>query len=218
VTGRGAPGYPGGVGCLLAALLLFPAGGAAGAGDWPQFRGPGGRGFADGAGAPTRWGPRENVRWKAELPGRGLSSPVVAGGRVYVTACTGALQDRLHVLCFDAASGKRLWHRQLHATGNTLCHPKTNMAAPTPAADDGHVYAAFATGDLACFDAAGNLLWYRALVRDYPRLTNQVGMAASPVLWRDLLLLPLETADASFAVPWTAPTAATAGRWTGRAT
>jgi outer membrane protein assembly factor BamB len=187
--------------CLGAALVGVLAWGVpARAEDWPQFRGPGGTATSRERGLPTHWGSGENVRWKAELPGRGLSSPVVARGRVYVTACTGPRQERLHVLCLDAATGKRLWERRLHATGNTLCHPKTDMAAPTPATDGERVYALFATGDLACFSAAGDLLWYRALARDYPRLSNQVGMAASPVLWKGLLLLPLETADASFAL------------------
>jgi outer membrane protein assembly factor BamB len=121
-----------------------------------------------------------------------VSSPVVVGGKVYVTACSGPRQERLHVLCFAADTGKKEWERQLWATGNTLCHPKTCMAAPTPVADGERVYALFATGDLACFDAAGDLVWYRALVRDYPTVTNQVGMAASPVLYRDLLIVPLE--------------------------
>jgi outer membrane protein assembly factor BamB len=153
-------------------------------------------------GLPTNWdGPAgRNVRWKADLPGRGVSGPVVARGKVYVTACGGARQDRLYVLCFDAAGGKRLWERQFWATGNTLCHPKTCMAAPTPVSDGERVCALFATGDLACLDADGNLLWYRALARDYPRITNQVGMAASPVLCGDVLLVPMETAGDAFAV------------------
>jgi outer membrane protein assembly factor BamB len=179
-------------------LLLLAA--LARAGDWPQFRGPGGSAVAAETGLPTRWGAGENIRWKADLPGRGLSSPVVARGRVYVTACTGATQERLHVLCVDAASGARRWERQLHATGNTLCNPKTCMAAPTPATDGERVCALFGTGDLACFDADGALLWYRALARDYPGLTNQVGMAASPILWRNLLIVPLETDGEAFAL------------------
>jgi outer membrane protein assembly factor BamB len=166
--------------------------GASSAGDWPQFRGPGGTGSADETGLPETWSATDNVRWKADLPGRGLSSPVVAGGSVYLTACSGPRQERLYVLCFEAATGRRRWERQLWATGNTLCHPKTCMAAPTPVTDGERVYALFATGDLACFDAAGNLVWYRALVQDYPTVTNQVGMAASPVLWRDVLIVPLE--------------------------
>jgi outer membrane protein assembly factor BamB len=139
------------------------------------------------------------MRWKAQLPGHGVSNPVVVGGRVYITACTGVHQDRLHVLCIDLDTGRRLWQRQFWATGNTLCHPKTCMAAPTPCADARRVCALFATGDLVCLNPDGDLVWYRALARDYPDITNQVGMAASPVLCGDVLLLAVETPGASFA-------------------
>jgi outer membrane protein assembly factor BamB len=173
----------------------------ASAADWPQFLGPGGAGVSDETGLPTKWdGPGGvHVRWKAELPGRGVSSPVVARGKVYVTACTGVRQDRLHVLCFDAETGKRLWERQLAATGNTHYHPKTCAAAPTPTADEDRVFALFASGDLVALSADGDLLWYRALARDYPRIANQVGMAASPVVCDDVVLVPMENADDSFA-------------------
>jgi outer membrane protein assembly factor BamB len=177
--------------CAFAFLLI--------AADWPQFRGPGGTGVSSETGLPMRWGPAENVRWKADLPGRGVSSPVVAGGQVYITACTGYQQRRLHVLCFDAATGTKRWERQLQATGNTFCHPKTCMAAPTPVSDGEHVYALFATGDLACLSRTGDLVWYRSLVSDYRDVTNQVGMAASPVLWRELLIVPMENVGESFA-------------------
>ncbi|HEX5272740.1 MAG TPA: PQQ-binding-like beta-propeller repeat protein [Gemmataceae bacterium] len=176
---------------LCAALCLWPA---ARAGDWPQFRGPGGAGVSDDTGLPTTWDVKAgtNVRWSADLPARGVSCPVVAKGKVYVTCCGGYRQDRLYLLCFDAATGKRLWERQFTATGCTHCHPKTSMAGATPVTDGDRVFALFGTGDLAALDADGNLLWYRALARDYPTITNQVGMAASPVLWKDVLLLPLE--------------------------
>jgi outer membrane protein assembly factor BamB len=116
-----------------------------------------------------------------------------------VTACSGYQQRRLHVLCFDAATGTKQWERQFLATGNTFCNPKTCMAAPTPVTDGARVYALFATGDLAGLDWDGHLLWYRSLVGDYGTITNQVGLAASPVLWQDTLIVPMENVGESFA-------------------
>jgi len=166
--------------------------------DSPQFRGQGGLGISEKP-LPVRWSAKENILWNAALPGRGLSCPVIASGRVFVTACSGANQDRLHVLCFDARTGKQLWHRQLWATGNTLCHEKTCTAAPTPVTDGKRVIALFATADLVCYDRDGNLEWYRSLTGDYQTIGNNVGMAASPILHGDLFLLCLENAGASFA-------------------
>jgi outer membrane protein assembly factor BamB len=67
------------------------------------------------------------------------------------------------------------------------------MAAPTPTSDGSNVYALFATNDLVCLDRDGTLVWYRSLARDYPNITNQVGMAASPILCGDTLIASLET-------------------------
>src|SRR5262245_13588662 len=164
----------------LVVSLLLCAGGALRSSDWPQFRGPGGSGVSADVNLPARWSATENIRWKADLPGRGVSCPVVASGRVYVTACTAYRERRLDVLCFEASAGKKLWDRELAATGSTTCHAKTSIAGPTPVTDGERVYALFATGDLACLDKNGDLIWYRSLAGDYPHITNQVGMAASP--------------------------------------
>lgn len=168
------------------------------ASDWPQFKGANGSGVSDEKGLPTEWSKDKGVKWKAALPARGVSSPVVSGGKVYVTCSSGVRDDRLHVLCCDFATGKPLWHRQLQATGGTACHPKSCMAAPTPVADESGVYALFATGDLAAFDADGTLRWYRSLTGDYPTITNQVGMASSPVLVGDKLIVPMDNLGESF--------------------
>lgn len=180
----------------LAAALL--AAGLAAAGNWTQFRGPNAAGVSDETGLPTTWGPTENVRWKADLPGRSVASPVVFGKKVYVTAATGPKFERLHTLCLDADTGKVLWHRELAATGYTACHPKSSMAAPTPCADASGVYCLFATADLAAYDHGGNLKWYRSLASDYPNISNQVGMAASPVLLNDRLIVPMDSVGDSF--------------------
>jgi outer membrane protein assembly factor BamB len=72
------------------------------------------------------------------------------------------------------------------------------MAAPTPVADANAVYALFATGDLVALDHAGNQLWYRSIVGDYPTVSNQVGMASSPVLHGGKLFVPMENSGDSF--------------------
>lgn len=185
---------------VVIALSLALAGPATQAGDWPLFRGPNGAAVSDESGLPVKFDRKtgEGVSWSAPLPGRGVSSPVVASGTVYVTCSSGPRDDRLHVLAFDADTGKPRWHRQLAATGLTYCHPKTCMAAPTPVTDGGNVYALFATGDLVAFDTAGNQLWYRSIVGDYPTVSNQVGMASSPVLAGDKLIVPMENDGESF--------------------
>ncbi|HZZ81767.1 MAG TPA: PQQ-binding-like beta-propeller repeat protein, partial [Gemmataceae bacterium] len=163
---------------LFPTLLLLAVALTARAEDATQFRGHGGLGLSKEINLPTKWSATEGLRWKAELPGKGLSNPVVAGGRVYVTVTAAYQQKREAVLCFDVKTGKKLWERQVWATGTTLCHPKTNMAAPTPITDGERVYALFATGDFVCYDKDGDLVWYRSIVGDYPTVGNNVGMAA----------------------------------------
>src|SRR5262245_37026067 len=175
-------------------LSVTPSRGA----DWTQFRGNNGAGVSDEAGLPVKWSKTENIRWQAELPGRGLSNPVIAGGRVYVTCSSGFQENRLHVLCFQEKTGKKLWERQVWTTGGTGCHPKSCMAAPSPVTDGQAVYALFATADLVCYEADGTLRWYRSLTSDYPTITNQVGMAASPILAKDLLIVPMDNEGDSF--------------------
>src|SRR5262249_10342798 len=137
--------------------------------------------------------------WKADLPGRGVSSPVVVGSRVFVTASSGTRQDRLHVLAFDASSGKSLWRRTLWATGPTSSHPKTAMAAPTPASDGRHLVALFATNDLACLDLDGNILWLRSLHEEHPGATDGRGLASSPLIAGTTVVVQVECQNLSFA-------------------
>ncbi len=183
---------------ILALALVLNTGHAVCAADWPQFRGPNGSGVSSEQNLPTQFTEKEGVRWKAELPARGVSSPVVVNGKVFVSCSSGTRDDRLHLLAFDTKTGKKLWHRQLSATGNTNAHPKTCMAANTPVADAKAVYCLYATGDLVAFDHDGALLWYRSLTGDYPTITNQVGGASSPVLYQNKLIVPMDNAGESF--------------------
>lgn len=182
---------------ILIVLCKAPSLSAA---DWPQFRGPAAGSANDEADPPTEWSQEKNVAWIADLPGGGISQPVIVGENVYVTSTTGASNDRLHVLCFDAASGSRRWHRQFWATGRTIVIDEMRVATPTPVATADRVYAFFSSNDLICLDTEGNLVWYRGLTYDYPNAANSLGMASSPVLAEGTLVCQLETDDASFAI------------------
>ncbi len=162
------------IGLLLAASLEFAAA------DWPQFRGPHGNGVSDERNVPAKLD-ANSIAWAIDLPGRGLSSPIVVGERVFITCSSGPKQDRLHILCLNAKDGSKRWERQFWATGRTMCHEKTSVAAPTPASDGERVFALFSSNDLICLDLDGNLLWLRGLMRDYPNASNSLGMSSSLV-------------------------------------
>ncbi len=175
------------------------AGAAPSVGPWAQFRGPGGNPVFRGKPAPIDFGPDKNLAWRVALPGRGPSSPLVVGNRVIVTASSGPREDRLHVLCFDAQTGKQLWHRQFWATGSTVCNPFAAVAAPTPASDGRHIVAMYSSNDLVCFDLDGNLRWLRGLAYEHPLTRNDVGMASSPLVVGQMVVVQCETFGDSFA-------------------
>lgn len=177
---------------FAAAVLLAGA-------DWRQFRGTDSAGVSEDS-LPTQLGADKNVAWKADLPGRGLSSPIVVGDRVMLTASDGIKQDRLMVLAFDAKTGRRLWQRGLWATGPTASHPKSCMAAPTPASDGKRIVALFSTDDLVCLDLDGNVQWVRALHEENPGATDGRGLASSPLIVGDTVVIQLENQNVSFAV------------------
>lgn len=183
------------VGCLLAALVTSAVVGA----DWPQFRGTASNSVSRDPQPPKDWSETENVAWKVALPGRGPSSPIVVGSRVFVTCSSGVNQDRLHIVCFDAASGKQVWERQFWATGRTLSHAASANAAPTPASDGKLLFAFYSSNDLVCLDLEGNLKWLRGLAHDFPAAGNDVGMASSPLVVGDIVVAQVECQGDSFA-------------------
>lgn len=174
--------------------LMATAGGA----DWLQFRGNDNTNVTAEKDLPVTWTATENVAWKSPLAGRGVSGPILVDGHVIVTASSGFREDRLHVMSYDAESGKLEWERQFWATGRTQHHPTSAVAANTPASDGRLIFAFYSSNDLICLDLDGNLKWLRGLTNDYPTAANDVGMAASPVVIGDTVIVQVESQGESF--------------------
>jgi hypothetical protein len=94
---------------ICAAILWILVPPFAMAENWQQWRGPGRNGVSSETNLPVEWSADKNIHWKAPLPGRGVSSPVIWGDRVYLTAAEGSSQSELIVLCFALADGKEMW-------------------------------------------------------------------------------------------------------------
>ena len=184
---------------LLIAGFVWLGAGLPARADWLNFRGPSGSGVSADCDQLTTDIGEERVAWKIDLPGRGLGSPVIVGDRVYVTAASGSEQKQLHLLCFSASDGAAIWERRFWATGRTMCHKKTCVAAPTPASDGATVFALFSSNDLVALDLDGNVKWIRGLTLDYPNASNSLGMSSSPIVSGDTLVLQIENDSESFA-------------------
>ncbi len=163
---------------------------------WPRFRGPTGMGVCDATGLPLEWSQTKNVVWRIELPGPGASSPIVFGDRVYVTCYSGYFvpgqpggsleQLRRHLLAVRLSDGQILWQREKPAKLPEESHIREHgYAASTPTADAQRVYVFFGKSGVFAFDHQGQQLWQA----DVGSGTHGWGSAASPVLYKDLLLV-----------------------------
>jgi outer membrane protein assembly factor BamB len=193
----------------LLLLLLLPL--TAAADNWPGWRGPTADGVSAEKNLPVTWSATENVRWKVPVPGAGVSSPVVWGERVFLTASTGRRNDELHVLCYHRKDGKLLWHSKLFGSAPTDLYPPGGMAVPTPVADGKHLYCLFGTGDLFCLDFDGRPVWVRSLAEEYGPFRNRWGMGTSPILVDGLLVVQVDHTSRSYLLGVDAATGA--NRW-----
>jgi outer membrane protein assembly factor BamB len=183
------------VSLLFGVLVSCTAAGA----DWKQFRGPDGLGTSPEKGLPLHWSSDDNVVWRTQLPGPGTSSPVVTGGRVFLTCYTGYALDakdpgnmadlRRHVLCLDRRGGKILWEKEFRPelpehryAGEGSYH---GYSSSTPATDGRRLYVFFGKSGVYCFDLDGNEIWHVSVGKG----TSGWGSAASPVLYKDLVLV-----------------------------
>jgi outer membrane protein assembly factor BamB len=151
---------------------------------WPQFRGPNGSGVAEGAKPPVAFGPNQNVLWKVAVPS-GLSSPIVAGDKLVLTALDGG---KLYTIAYRRADGTEAWRREAPAKEIEPFHKtEGSPAASTPATDGKRIVSYFGSCGLFCYDLAGKELWkYEMPPAD---IAGHFGSGVSPILVDGLVIL-----------------------------
>ncbi len=168
--------------------------------EWREFRGSSQNGILEVKTTPAPITSADQILWKASLPGRGLSSPIRVGDGVFVTTGEGSRQNELAVWRFDNATGDVVWKRRFWATGRTMTHPKTSVAASTPASDGERIVALFSCNDLICLDLNGNVQWIRGLTQDYPNASNSLGMSSSTIFVDGVVIIQIENDSQSLAI------------------
>jgi outer membrane protein assembly factor BamB len=186
--------------CRSAFVVLLALGACSARGqDWSQFRGPHGLGISPENDLPVEWSSEKNIVWRTRLPGPGTSSPVTTGDRIFLTCYTGYALDtsapgkmedlRRHLVCVGRKDGKVRWTKEFEPVlpehkyvGEGSYH---GYASSTPTTDGQRLYVFFGKSGVFCFDLDGNQLWHVAVGKG----THGWGSAASPVLYKDLLLV-----------------------------
>jgi outer membrane protein assembly factor BamB len=166
-----------------APVSLIPVEGE-GAQYWPRWRGPSGQGHVAPGNYVDAWSDTTNVKWKAAVPGRGHSSPIVWKDHIFLTTARDG-GSRVSMLAFRRSDGALLWETAVPTDGVEYVYMKNSHASATPTTDGRRVYASFGTHGLAAFDFGGKILWHKKL----GALRNYHGSAGSPVLYKDRLFL-----------------------------
>ena len=171
---------------IAVAMVLFAGRGtlAGQPAPWPQFRGPGGSGVADGQKPPVEIGPDKNVRWKVAVP-PGASSPIVVGDKLVITAFE---DGKLYTIAYNRADGSEAW--RTHAPAATIePYHKTegSPAASTPATDGEHIVSYFGSCGMFCYDLDGHELWRHEMPT--AATVAEFGTGVSPVISDGVVVL-----------------------------
>jgi outer membrane protein assembly factor BamB len=208
----------------VAFILLAVAFTAAQAQNWPQFRGPGATGVAEGTARPVKWdaSKSENVRWRTAIPGLSHASPVVWGNKVFVVSAVSSGKDETRfglfgdvapvkddpqhawkVFALDKLTGKILWERTAYeGIPKIKRHPKSSHAASTPVTDGKYLIVNFGSEGLYAYDLNGKLLWKQDLgVLDagwFYDVDYQWEYGSSPIIYKNMVIVQADIQKNSF--------------------
>lgn len=212
---------------LMCTLIWVVADGDTKSAHWPEWRGPFFNGMA-ASDAPTTWSDTKNIKWKTEIQGRGHSTPVIWGDKIFLTTAiatgqnpqpssaesqsaqapsrrgggAGAqIEHRFDVICIDRKTGKKIWQKTARVATPHEGYHRTygSFASNSPVTDGLHVYVSFGSRGVFCFDMNGKLIWQKDPgVRMQMRL--QFGEGTAPVLDRDRIILTFDHEAGAFIV------------------
>ena len=210
---------------LLLPTLLFTS--FANAADWPEWRGPDGQGQSSAKGLPATWSETSGIVWKAVIPGRGHSTPVLAGDQLWLTTAiekpateaeakarlttntgdqplTVLASVSIRALCVDPASGKVLHDIELlNVKDPQWAHQLNSYASPSPILHEGRLYASHGSFGTACLDTATQkILWKNEELH----VMHENGPGSTPVLHGGRLIVHFDGSDAQFIAAFDAAT------------
>lgn len=175
------------VSVLATPLICFVFGQATSAENWPQMRGPHGTGTTAAHDLPAEFGKDKNLLWRVEMPGHSAATPAVWGEHIFTVTPDG---EDVYLVTLEL-DGKERWRRKV-GTGNHKLgfNGKNNFATPSPATDGEHVWLLVGTGELHCFDFAGEPVWTVNLNDTLGKYETLFGFGFTPLLWKDSLFVP----------------------------
>ena len=205
---------------LLLAILFFASPSTNNEKYWPQWRGPAATGVAPLAKPPVEWSEEKNIRWKIEIPGKGNSSPIVWGDRIYLTTAIATDKtvtppatlepggrrgiaptnvQKFVLLALSRQDGKIIWQQTaIEALPHEGTHPDGTWASNSPITDGEHIFADFGSRGIYCYDLSGKLQWKKDLGDMTTR--NGFGEGSSPALHGNTLVVNWDNENGSFFV------------------
>jgi outer membrane protein assembly factor BamB len=215
-----------GVLALLFAMAIAGSQFSSGQENWPQFRGADSMGVSERSDLADHWSPTDNVEWKTDIAGRGWSSPIVWGDRIFVTTVVNLGEDEApkkglyfggertkpptadhewRVLCLDLKTGKVIWNELAHrGVPATTIHIKNSYASETPVTDGERVYAYFGNQGVYCYTLDGKQVWKKEI--EPHKMRYGWGTAASPVIHQDRLYIVNDNDEDSYLLALNAAT------------
>jgi len=181
---------------IAALLVLLASDSQPGAQEWSRFRGPRGAGISNATTVPVKW-TEKDYNWKVKLPGVGHSSPVLWGGRIFLT-CADTRTARRMILCLGTADGSVIWQRD-YSSRVYRHHRDNSFASSTPAADADGVYVTWTTPDevtLLALNHNGHEKWRRNL----GPFKSMHGSGTSPVIFDNLVVLANDQKGKAFLI------------------